>query len=796
MSMSSEQAVTRHSFRARVREIAEFCCRRGDLLRGVPAVRPEQGQEAQKHLQQAVPDGYRREVPVSAELRRGDIILQIAGRIDGLWISDGLPVIDEIKATLYSQDTLPDGVHAVNLAQARLYAALEPTAAAAPRVRLRLLYRQVDKDTEFIHEETIDQAGLSEWFNDVSRTYLDWLQRVNEHRQRRDAALAPLRFPWPDYRPGQRELMTHVWHTLKAGQISLVQAATGSGKTLSLLFPALKALPSGEVGQIRFLTAKTTGQRSVQQALDLLEPRPLLLSVFPGARERLCPCLATGTDAGCDRLQGYFDRLPAAREDALTSLRLDDAGLATLAARHRLCPHAFARDMAPWADLLVGDYNHEFDPAARLREPSSAPGLLLVDEAHNLAERARAMHSTRLSRGMVAGLLRCDPPRRLKTAARAVDALILESHGTDSGEPTRVHVSPPATLDPALETLAERLRDWMDANRNDTPEEVEALWFAIRSMRQALADWGPAWRFVTHRDAASARIDTWCIDPGVYLAEDFAAAAAALVFSGTLAPRALHASTLGLDRLPTARRGRDIALPHALRDTRLHACILPWRMDYRQRDTQLPRIIRLIPDLLRQRPGRWLLCGASFRLLQALQEGLGEAAAGHPLLAQQDAMTPADRSLWLEQFSTRTEALGCVISGGSFAEGLDLADTPITGIIMAGMPVPPPSAERDALAAHLLSVGLDGSDLAWTQPAIERTLQTAGRLLRRDGDRGLLVLIDARYASAGIRRRLPSHWLITDTADEQTLLSALASPPGHPPDPGGKKSTETAGKVT
>lgn len=784
MSTSSEHDSRRTLFRARVREVAEFCCRHGDLVRGAPAVRAEQGQEAQRQVQQDVPEGYRKEVPVSGDLQRGEVHLHLAGRIDGLWESSGVPVIDEIKATLHTADSLPEGVHAVNLAQARLYAALAPDTSNAPRVRLRLLYRQIDSDTEFIREEVLDQTDLRVWFEGVTLMYLAWLQRIVDHRRQRDEALVSLRFPWPEYRPGQHALMTHVWRTIRAGQVSLVQAATGSGKTLSLLFPALKALPAGSFGQIRFLTAKTTGQRSVLQALDLLEPTPALLSVFPGARDRLCPCLSTGDV--CDRLTGYFDRLPAARHDALIQRRLDEQGLFAVADRHRLCPHAFAREMAPWADLLAGDYNHEFDPAARLREPSSAPGLLLVDEAHNLADRARAMYSTRISRAMLASLLRCDPPRRLKNAVRALETFMQEAQGASTADSTRVNDQPPDGLDPILETLSERLQEWLDANREDAPEEIEALWFSLRSMRLAIADWGPAWRFVSHRELAAMRIETWCIDPGHYLQADLTASAATLIFSGTLAPRALHAHSLGLDRLPSERRGRDLSVPHALRDTRLSACIVPWRMDYRHRDANLPRILRLIPDVIARHPGRWLACCASFRMLQALQSGLddaaaGDAAAGHALFLQEDSMNANDRARWLERFSASERALGLVISGGSFAEGLDLADTPLTGVIMVGMPVPPPTLEREALSAHLRAAGLDGQDLAWTQPALERTLQTAGRLLRRDGDRGLLVLIDARYASTEVRKRLPLHWEITEAVDEQGLLQRLPYPSGHDP---------------
>ncbi len=780
-------------FRLALRDLGAFCWQQGDLARGDGSgADAREGMAGHQRVRARRPAGYRQEVAVRLAHAGNGWQLQASGRIDGLYQDDGLWVVEEIKTLHGDPARLPVATRELHRVQARLYAALLAQRESLPGVAVEVTWLDLDSEREHRERTLMDAAALEAFLSATLARITPWLDALCVHRDARDRALAALPFPHAGYRPGQRALVAATFRALRDRRPLLAEAPTGIGKTVSTLYPALKGFPEGLHERIAWLTATNEGRRMPEQVLadiaqrcrescDLPPDVAPLFAVSLAARERHCLC---SDGAPCPLATGFHDRLAGARLAALAQGVLDRAALREIGERFRVCPWALARALAPWADLLVLDLNHAFDPGARLGfllDDAPARTSLLIDEAHHLAPRVRAMYSETLDLDALRALAATRRGTPLAKAARALarQGTRLQQRG-NAGTLVEDHHA----LD-ADEALATALDGFMEAagalaapdllQDDDTRAADPALadlFFRASHARALIDRWNERFTLLVPARATPGYLRLACLDAAPLLAPAWQAVRGVALFSGTLSPLAETRARAGLPPDSTL-----LALPSPFPpghlgvftcthvDTRLAA-----------RAASLPEVARLAIALVTARPGRYLLAFPSYRYLQDALAAIRDALPAEcHVVVQEPGMDTTARDAFLAPFrDTRTPwVAGFGIAGGLFAEGVDFPGEQLVGVMVVGTALPAISAEREIMRRRFDADGDDGWMHAYQLPGLTRVLQTAGRLIRSEDDRGVLVLVDRRYGHAVIRALLPAAWQEQATRDADALAAAL-----------------------
>jgi DNA excision repair protein ERCC-2 len=801
-----------------IRDLIEFVWRRGDLggtHEFVGSDRALAGTRAHQAWQRSRPAGYRKEVPVRRDVECAELILRVQGRIDGVLAGEQGVVLEELKSVRGGWDGRADPLH---WAQARLYASLYADAEGIESIVLRLIYLELDTRKTHTIEEGATRAELAAFFDETVTCYLDWIRERHHWRLHRNKSIGALAFPFARYRPGQRQIAVAAYRTLVRGGRLFIEAPTGIGKTASVLFPALKALGEGQLEQVFYLTARTVGRLTVEQALVALRAAGLQLrSLTLTAREKVCVRDGVPCDiATCPLARGYYDRRLAAMRDALDRARLDREVLDSVGRTHQVCPHELGLDLAAWVDLIVCDYNYVFDPVACLRRHFAAGTgqfAFLVDEAHNLVDRAREMfsadiadHDLRHFRGRFA--------REAPRCARALTRLRKALRQLAGNRVPELALGEPEQRDGELELFPAKsagapslARNKMDfridersgtiLSRRDIPGELIApLDAAIEAIEIELAQNRPAAdrdrlldlyfrlcafqrtaerfdeRYATLIECgASVQVRLLCLDPSLLLRQALDRGRGAVFFSATLTPTDYYQSLLGGEKGdPRLQLPSPFAPEHLA--VLVHDRI---RTEFRARAESLDEVVRAIGALVAGRRGNYLVYFPSYQYLAAAHDRF---QALHPDLrtrAQRPGMTEDEREDFLAAFSSEPAAtqVGFAVMGGIFGEGIDLVGERLIGVAIVGVGLPALCPERDLIRDHFANRTGGGFDYAYTFPGMNRVLQACGRVIRTERDRGLVVLLDSRFGQSRYRRLFPAWWKAVRVAGVPELRAAV-----------------------
>ena len=766
--------------RVGVTTLAEFACRSGDLdAGGVVGPSAREGLLAHQRVQAA--SAAETEVRLSRRLLVDGEPIELVGRVDLL--DRGRRTLGEIKSTLVPPERVPPSRRALHRAQLMLYGWLwlgEAEAGDGPP-GLELVYvnlRGGSPVTESI-ETTVEE--LERHAGTALALWLRWRRGVERRRAALRVSAAALAFPHARFRDGQRTMSVAIYRCLRDGGALLCEAPTGTGKTISSLFPAVKALGEGRRRQVLYLTAKVSGRRSAADALARLAAGGLATSALT-LRSRAAACFCErgrcerGADGRCPLTLGFHDRLPAAREELIEAGVIGDARLDECAWRHRLCPHALAAELRPWMDVVVCDYNHVFDPIARLAgldEPAPRTALL-VDEAHNLLARSRAMFSAALSRRETdAAADAC--ARAHPSLARPMRALGESLRALARGRADGTHVLGPPPRGP-LRRGADVL-EALEAARADAvrpPPEALALGRALTRLATIAELHGDDHRTLleTRRRGRRREVELHlvCLDAAGELARRRASFGACVMFSATLAPLPFYRDGLGLPPGTPA-----LALPSPFDPARTLHCVVPWvDTRWRARERSLDALVDLIVRVSESRAGNHLVFLPSYAYLERVHAAFALARPARETWRQLPGQDGRARRETLARLDEPGHRVGFAILGGAYGEGVDYAGERLIGVVVVGTGLPPPSLEGELAAARYRERGLDGFDHAARYPGFARVLQTAGRLIRGERDRGIVVLADDRFATAPYRRLFPAHWNVRRPAGPEALTALLA----------------------
>ncbi len=822
-----------------VRELCEFTAKHGDLdLRFTPAPTAQEGIAGHAVAAARRGAGYRSEVALSGQ----HLNLRVRGRCDGF--DPASRRLDEVKTFKGSLERQPAVQRHLHWAQAKVYGWLLCQQEGWNALDVALVYLDIGSQQETVLVEHCSAQQLQEHFEQHCERFLVWAEQQLAHRTARDTALQALTFPFGDFRAGQRPLAEAVYRAAQGGRCLLAQAPTGIGKTMGTLFPLLKAAAPQKLDKVFFLTAKTSGRQVALQALEWLVavpvPAPALgcdedgLANTAGAhtaqntqtaaalplrvlelvaRDKACvhPDKACHGQS-CPLALGFYDRLPAARQAALpapgsdASARpafalLDAARVQAVALAHQVCPYYLAQELARWADVVVGDYNHYFDSSALLHHLAQANQwrvALLVDEAHNLVERGRKMYTAELQPERLA-LARHSPGARSSAPVKRALARVDRCWRALDAEQTSAYAVHGDGFPSQLLAALQHCSTALGAHFAEHPEQPDAalqgFYFdTLHLLRLAevfgahslvdtrlpagsLGHTGHATQapeFSSDSTHVSAGTKSGALPngkgrrpgrprsvvcirnlvPAPFLQPRLQAAHTSTLFSATLQPTHYYADLLGL---PERFAAVDVASPFAARQLQVQvARHISTRFNHRQ--ASLAPSVELMARQFARLPGNYLAFFSSYDYLQQVAALL---AATHPQLpcwSQSPRMSEAEQRQFLQRFTDTSAGIGFAVLGGSFAEGIDLPGRRLVGAFVSTLGLPQVNPVNEQLRQRMQALFGAGYDYTYLYPGLQKVVQAAGRVIRTPSDQGVVHLLDDRFARPEVQQLLPRWW--------------------------------------
>lgn len=758
-----------------ITELVRLSCSTGDLINTGPAGPTAlQGQLAHKRLQSNRSQHQQSEVKLEASIERAGWLLMLGGRVDLLDDKSNPPHIIEIKSCLAPVDKLPQQQKDQHWAQLYFYGYCkfhnEPSLTS---LKLSLHWINLNNDSLTEDDKTVTRDDLRAFCEAAIDRYLQLHRLVHEHQQAAIASAQAMSFPFAEFRPGQRSMATAVFRGIRDKKRLISEAPTGIGKTISTLFPAIKAYGEGHTNKIYYLTAKNSGRQAADSAIKSLRKNGLgICSVQLSAKQQLCHC-SNGScertaEGHCPLTLGFFDRLPQAREELIQLQHIDTAALDAAAHKHQLCPFELSLQLIPWMDVVICDYNYVFDPLVRLTQvvENARHICLLIDESHNLVDRARGMYSAELSRYEMLDAEKSSTAHpRLSKSFAAVARAIKKS--TEASDKTVAEELSPLAISRAVTKSINTFSEALEGS--PFPPELIDSFKAL--YRYTVIDelYGEHHRALLSQRNKDRHVKLACLNATDKLASSFESFQSVVCFSATLSPSTVYQRSLGLpedtqhQRLPSPFEARNLG------------CFLCEDIDTRfaARTASAAALISVIEQLYRARPGNYLVFFPSYSYLNDLLTAFTTQHPDIPVVAQTRTTDPEEREVFRQYFAEPGEKIGFAILGGVYSEGVDFLGDSLLGAVIVGTGLSAVSTEQQLIQADYEQQGLDGFDYAFKYPGMTRVLQAAGRVIRSETDRGVIVLADLRFKQAFYRQLMPDIWQVRPLPNSRQLKPEL-----------------------
>lgn len=754
--------------RISVRSLVEFILREGDIDNRVSGSMEKDamllGGKIHRKIQSRMGTNYTAEVPLKIQMPCDGFVLQIEGRADGVLKDDGKVLIDEIKGILRSLEHLEAPVP-VHLAQAKCYAYIYAVQNSLKCIDVQMTYCQMETEEIRRFCQEFEFQELQTWFQDLVTQYEKWAKFEIEWRNVRNDSIRQIEFPFP-YREGQRDLVASVYRTILRKKKLFIQAPTGVGKTMATVFPAVRAVGEGLGEKIFYLTAKTITRTVAEQAFSLLKEKGLLYKTITlTAKEKICFCEeAECNPDACPYAKGHFDRVNDAVFDLIThSGDWSREVLEEQAKKHMVCPFEMSLDVSNWADAVICDYNYAFDPQAHLKRFFSESGkgeyLFLIDEAHNLVERGREMYSASLYKEdllEVRKLVKAEDPKLAKRLSECNQQFLELKRVCEHYQILKSVSHIVLKLMNVLSKLEDYLEECKDAEKK---KRVLDFYFAVRSFLNVHDIMDENYViFSEMMEDGRFQIKLFCVNPAVNLQNYLEQGNSTIFFSATLLPVHYYKKLLSVKKddyavyahssFPQENKFLFIGTDVSTRYTR-------------RGESTYQRFARYIAVMAEQKKGNYMAFFPSYRFLEEVHTCFLECV-DHEVdsICQVSYMDEEQREEFLEEFEQEREKslVAFCVMGGIFSEGIDLTDDKLIGAVIAGTGLPQVCTEREILKQYFNAADMDGFDYAYLYPGMNKVLQSAGRVIRTESDRGVILLLDDRFRAMRYREVFPREW--------------------------------------
>ena len=759
--------------RISVRNLVEFILRSGDLDNSSGTSGDKEamlkGGRLHRKIQRSMKGDYQAEVSLKKESEYNDVVIQVEGRADGIFTEDGAVYIDEIKGT-YGNVQAMDMPIPVHRAQAMCYGLIWGEKERISEIHIQMTYAHLETEETRRFREDFSIEELKGWYQKLLDAYHKWIAYSLNWKKERNASMKDLQFPFP-YREGQRDIVSGVYHTVSSGKTLFVQAPTGVGKTMSAIFPSVRAIGEGKGETLFYLTAKTITGTVAQEAFHILREKGLKFKVTAfTAKEKLCfQDTPECTSEKCPYAKGHFDRVNDAVYELWTTEEVYSREVIRAhAEKWQVCPFEMCLDLSIWVDGIICDYNYVFDPNVHLKrffgENISGDHIFLIDEAHNLVERGREMYSAGISRQSLVAL-RKKIRKRFSKLARTLDKanrqmMELEENLAETGKGYQV-LSNPGVLPITFLTISGELEEILEEKEleEELRKEILEFYFIVRDFLNVSELVDENYVVYTENSAEEGfRLRLFCVNPAENLGEYLKKGKSAIFFSATMFPMLYYRELLTTDRdaygiyvqspFPKENRRILIGSDVSSRYTRRN------RAEYR-------KIAGYIARCVWQRQGNYMVFFPSYRLMEDVLQVYEEEFSVDWVrcVCQTPDMTEQEREGFLEEFQEREGTLvGFCVLGGIFSEGVDLTGESLIGAVIVGTGLPQIGSQREILKEYYDKKNHCGFDYAYRYPGMNKVLQAAGRVIRTKEDKGVILLLDDRFWDRDYQEIFPREW--------------------------------------
>ncbi|HPR80759.1 MAG TPA: helicase C-terminal domain-containing protein [Enterococcus sp.] len=766
-----------------VRKLVEFILRKGSIdNRKTSNHTAQEGARIHRKLQKAAGEEYQKEVFLKTEaLVNGDEI-SVEGRADGIFFQEDCWIVDEIKTSEVQFEDLSEDQIELFFYQGMVYAYLYSLQEELDKISVQLTYFQTTEELITRQKREYTFEFLKSFFEELLLEYHKWLLFQEDWRRLRTSTLQALAFPYDSYRKGQRELAVAAYKTLRNQQRLFVEAPTGTGKTISTLFPAFKALGEDRADRIFYLTAKTITRQVAEDALKALadvgaETKGVTLT----AKDKICFLDERKCNPDdCPYADGYYNRINEGLWDLLHhENQFTRPVIEEYAKKHRLCPFELSLDVSLFCDVIVGDYNYLFDPTVYLRRFFEEPDekyYFLVDEAHNLVNRSREMYSAMITRSAFKQIKE-QLPKDFKKIHRVLNKIdkefaAMEQIAKEDNWTFHHQASPAEGLLNQLFKFSELSKEWLAAHpEHPAQEKLLTVYFDCLHFLKISEFYDDHYETTVEISAYDMRIRQFCIEPAPFLEKMLEKGSASILFSASFSPLNYYQEMLGGGS--DALRYR-LTSPFPIENQKI--CLTNYiQTTYKQRQNSLPNIVEAIATMAQEKIGNYLVFFPSYKYLDDTYQLFKELFPTVQTIVQDTEMNEEEREQFLAKFvANPTETfVGFCVLGGIFSEGIDLKGTRLIGSAIVGVGLPQMNHEQELIREYFDEHTGSGFEYAYQLPGMNKVLQAAGRVIRDLTDVGVVLLLDQRFNTPRYRRLFPPHWQPTVCYRPQDLIKEL-----------------------
>lgn len=752
-----------------VRGIIEYILKQGSIDdRYTGSTRALEGTLAHQKLQsnnEKIYSNYKKEVKLQKEFQIDNVILIVDGRADGIIIEGKDVYIEEIKSTMKSLILIDEDYNELHWAQAKFYAYIYSKQNTLNNIKVRLSYFNLETEEVKSFDREFNIEDLESFVFEIINEYKKWVLLKSELLTIRNESIKSLKFPFDNYRKGQKELAIACFNTIKEKAVLFAQAPTGIGKTISTIFPAVKSLGESRGDRIVYLTAKTITRIVAEESVKKLKDKSLKCkSITLTAKEKICfKEKSSCNPENCEYALNYYDKVNNVifnilkEEDTFTREKIEE-----YAKKEKLCPFELSLDLSLWCDLIICDYNYAFDPRARLKrffEDDVGNNVLLVDEGHNLVDRSRSMFSAEIYKDKIlkaSKVIKGKAPNLFK-ALNAINKYLIEIRKElQEAEVNSLYKKDEyKDLYKLLRIFMKECDEYLVKSANtEGYDEIKDLYFEIRAFISISELYSKEYVTLVEINKNDVKIKLFCVNPSKNLSKIVQGSYSTIIFSATLTPINYYIDLLGGDD-----KSYRMKLPSPFKKENLKIYGKPLNMRFKHRENNIDTVCNLIYNFKEEEMGNYMVFLPSYQYLNKIFERYKELYGDKNIIYQGEVLTEEQRELFLNSFKIDSNILAFCVIGGVFSEGIDLPGKRLIGSIIVGVGFPKISNEGDIIKDYYEEKGFD---YAYIYPGINKIMQAAGRVIRTETDKGRILLIDDRYYTLKYRSLLPREWELID----------------------------------
>lgn len=748
-----------------IRNLVEFIMRHGSIdNRYTSSIKAIEGIRGHQRVQKSYGDNYTAEVPLKYTLTYEDLEIMVEGRADGILIEDEKTIIDEIKTTTKDLLLIDENTNPLHWAQAKCYGYIYSMQNELDNIDIQITYYNIDTKSTRILRQSYTLKELEEFFFWLIDEYKSWAQLESDWVNKRNESIKKLKFPFENYRPGQRELAVRVYKSITDSKKCFAQAPTGTGKTISTIFPAIKAMGEDKTSKIFYLTAKTITREVAQNTISLMRKKDLnLKAVTITAKEKICKMDEVNCNPEyCPYANGYFDRINNSLKDILAKYNdYSKDNIEKISEEYMLCPFELSLDLTNLSDVIICDYNYVFDPRVYLKrffDTKTTDYTFLIDEAHNLVDRAREMYSATLNEEKFVKVkkLISKKDKRITRVIKEIQSYFEDKLEdlTTLDENDLVESEAPLELCEILSSFIKFVDEYL-ARTNEENEELMDLYFDVYSFLSISDFYDKNYTTIYTKTFNGMTIKIYCVNPQKVIEEKMKKAKSNIIFSATLIPMDYFMKMYSYDeedfiinlKSPFDVKNRLLMIGDNVATT------------YNKRFETSEDIASYIANCVQAKKGNYMVFFPSYKYMELVFEKMKENYPDINTSIQESNMSEEEKEEFLSMFDedNKETHVGFCVLGGHFSEGIDLTNDKLIGVIIVGVGMPQIGIERDIIKDHMKDSN-KGFDYAYVYPGMIKVLQAAGRCIRTDDDKGVILLLDNRYSQRRYQSLFPYEW--------------------------------------